>query len=145
MGCVEIFTIIRPQRRCGFIRGKFLSVEGAEQVARTGSTRGRTGIAIDCEHPLRPGASLDRQLEQVRALPLPLGIARRTKSGLQFPVFQILGVEDLELPFVGEHRDHHPFLLRLVPEHFRITEVGFIKVGDRVPGIFRPGRPRSLL
>ena len=78
-------------------------------------------------------------VNQVGTLPLPCRISGRAEGRAFSPMFQIERVKDDEGSFIGQHRDHHPFVLRLVPEDIRIAEVGRVEVSHRIAGVIRPG------
>jgi hypothetical protein len=55
------------------------------------------------------------------------------------PLFEIGRVEDDKCSLIGEHRNHDPLMLRLVPEDIGIAEVGRVKVSHGIARIVCPG------
>ena len=95
----------------------------------------------DHEDPLDLlGAAVDRQREEVRALPHRRGDALPTEAGLLGPVDEVGGGVEGD-PVLGGVGDHHgPAPGGLVPEHLRVAELLGADVQDRVPVVVQvPG------
>ena len=78
------------------------------------------------------------------AIPLSCGIAGGAELAPEGPLLQVRGIEYLQIALVGEHGDHHPFLLWLMPEHVRVAKIFGLQVGDGIPRILRPGTAAIL-
>ena len=118
------------------------AVEVAEEVLHARAAGDPAGIEADDHDPLLVApVAVDRQLEQVGALPGAADRVGRPEVAQVPPALEVLGPVDRDLALNGLDDDHPPLSVGLVPEHLRIAELAVGVVEHRVAGVLRPGPP----
>ena len=133
---VAIPAVVQP---AAALRREDLPVEVTDPPAHPAATAGGAAQHADQQHPADVRRSLDRQREEVRALP---GSGRQVRVGelaQQGPLVEVVARIEDDLLLHRLDGRHHPAVA--VTEHLRVPEVRRAPVEHRVGGVLDPRLP----
>ena len=140
---VEVLAVVHPERQAvGVVVDEARAVERADEVLRARAADAPARVEVHVEHPAHVlRVAVDRQREEVGALPRAAGGACGAEVAQHLPALEIGRGEEPHLALAREHADHDPALRGLVPEHLRVAMIAARQIEHRVARVLRPGAP----
>ena len=142
VGALEVGEDVTGRRRVRLrvVSREALAVEVADEVLRRRAAGDPARVEVDDHHPLGLLAlAVDREREQVRALPDAAGRVGRAEVAEVRPVLEVGRAVDGDLALDRLGDDHPPLVRGRVPEHLRVAELARADVEHRVAGVALEG------